>query len=93
MLKNKFDDALFYWLSNGKLEGVISCHVDDFVWGGSINLKEQVINVLKEIFFASLQITWCDRRSQLAECVTKVGTSCRKLIYVIKGNGKLLQVS
>ena len=31
VLKTKFDDAIFYWLSNGKLEGVLSCYVDDFV--------------------------------------------------------------
>ena len=36
------------------------------------------------------QITWCDVRSQLADCLTKVGASCNKLIHVIQGDGKLL---
>ena len=36
------------------------------------------------------QITWCDSRSQLADCLTKVGASCNKLIHVIQGDGKLL---
>ena len=36
------------------------------------------------------QITWCDSRSQLADCLTKVGASCNKLIRVIQGDGKLL---
>ena len=29
MLKSKFDDAIFYWLSNGKLEGLLCCYVDN----------------------------------------------------------------
>ena len=29
MLKSKFDDAIFHWLLNGKLEEVLCCHVDD----------------------------------------------------------------
>ena len=36
------------------------------------------------------QTTWCDSRSQLADCLIKVGTSCNKLIHVIQGDGKLL---
>ena len=55
MLKSKFGDATFYWLLNGKLEGVLCCHVDDFVWGGSINFEKQVINILKETFSVSSQ--------------------------------------
>ena len=30
MLKSKFDDAIFYWFSNWKLEGLLYRHVDDF---------------------------------------------------------------
>ena len=55
MLKSKSDDAMFYWLSDGKLEGVLRCYVDDFVWGGSINFEKQIINVLKETFSVSSQ--------------------------------------
>ena len=36
------------------------------------------------------QITWCDSRSQLADCLTKVGAPCNKLIHVLQGDGKLL---
>ena len=36
MLKSKFDNSIFYWLSNKKLEGVLRCLVDDVVWAGSI---------------------------------------------------------
>ena len=55
MLKSKFDDAKFYWLSNRKLEGLLCCHVDDLVWEGSINFEKQIINVLKETFSVSSQ--------------------------------------
>ena len=46
---------IFYWLSSGKLEGLLCCHVDDFAWGGSINYEKQIINVLKETFSESSQ--------------------------------------
>ena len=55
VLKSKFDGAIFYWLSNGKLEKLLCFHVDDFVWGGSINFEKQIINVLKETFSVSSQ--------------------------------------
>ena len=55
MLKSKFVDAIFYCFSNGKLEGVLCCHADDFVWGGPINFDRQIINVLKETFSAISQ--------------------------------------
>ena len=55
ILKSKSDDAIIYWLSDGKLEGVLRYYVDDFVWGGSINFEKQIINVLKETFSVSSQ--------------------------------------
>ena len=30
MLESKIDDAIFYWFSNWKLEGLLYCQVDDF---------------------------------------------------------------
>ena len=36
------------------------------------------------------QIRRCDNRSQLADCFTKIGASCNKLIHVIQGDGKFL---
>ena len=33
--KDKFNDAVFFWSVNNKLQGVTCCHVDDFCWGGS----------------------------------------------------------
>ena len=53
MLKSKFDDVIFYCLSNRKLKGLLCCHVDDFVWSGSVNFEKRIINVLKETFSES----------------------------------------
>ena len=46
--KCKFDDFIFYWYNNNKLEGLIFCHVDDFFWGGTKHFAETVINRLKK---------------------------------------------
>ena len=35
------------------------------------------------------QISWCDSSSQLADCLTKAGASCEKLLRVLQGNAKL----
>ena len=55
MLKNKFGNAMFKRLLNGKLERVVCCYVDDFVLKGCINLGEQIINIVKETFSATSQ--------------------------------------
>ena len=40
--KSKFDDAIFYWLCKGNLEGILCCHEDYFVWGGAKNVKNKI---------------------------------------------------
>ena len=52
-VKSKFDDSVFYWQKVGKLEGLISWHVDDFFWGGTKSFKIYVIDVLKKSFVTS----------------------------------------
>ena len=52
-IKSKFDDFLFYWHKDDKLQRLICCHVDDFSWGGTKNFEESVINVLKKTFKTS----------------------------------------
>ena len=52
-VKSKFDDSVFYWQKDGKLEGLISCHVDDFFWGGAKSFEISVIDVLKKSFVTS----------------------------------------
>ena len=45
--------TVFYWQKDGKLEGLISCHVDDFFWGGTKSFEISVIDVLKNSFVTS----------------------------------------
>ena len=47
---SKFDEALFIWRSEGKLHGLIGCHVDDFIYDGSVSFNQQVIEKIKEKF-------------------------------------------
>ena len=43
------DDAFFYWINDGKLEGIMAIHVDDFVYAGTNRFRELLFNsVLKE---------------------------------------------
>ena len=41
--KSKLDDSIFFWHRNGKVQGLICCHVDDFFWGGINNFEKTVI--------------------------------------------------
>ena len=52
-VKSKFGHPVFYRQKDGKLEGVISCHVDDFFRGGTKTFVISVINVLKKSFVTS----------------------------------------
>ena len=47
---SKYDEAIFYWRTNKGFEGLICCHVDDFLWGGSEKFKEMVIDKTKQTF-------------------------------------------
>ena len=49
----KYDEAIFYWRSQDILQGIISCHVDDFCWGGTELFKKKVIDVIKAKFHMS----------------------------------------
>ena len=45
--------TVFYWQKDGKLEGLISCHLDDFFWGETKSFEISVIDVLKKLFVTS----------------------------------------
>lgn len=48
---SKVDSAVFYWLDDlYKVTGVLACHVDDFMWGGSDMFSTVVIPKLKAAF-------------------------------------------
>ena len=46
----KFDEVLFILRDKGELPGLIGCHVDDFIYGGSVLINQQVIDKIKEKF-------------------------------------------
>ena len=47
---SKFDKAFFIWKSDGKVEGLMVVHVDNFLWAGSESFFSYVIKPLKSIF-------------------------------------------
>lgn len=48
---SKVDPAVFYWLDqDSAVTGVLACHVDDFIWGGTESFSTTVIPHLKSIF-------------------------------------------
>ena len=50
MVASKLDAALFYWRAEDGLEGIITCHVDDFLWCGSSRFEREVIQKLRQVF-------------------------------------------
>jgi transposase InsO family protein len=50
MKRCKYDEALFYLQSNGSLIGIITVHVDDFLFGGTNQFHEIIIAAIKSIF-------------------------------------------
>ena len=49
MKKSLYDEALFYWKKDGIIEGLMSLHVDDILYGGSEQFEEEVITPLKSV--------------------------------------------
>ena len=48
-----YDNALFYWRLCGKLEGIVCCHSDDFLFSGSQFFHDKVIRHLRHQFSLS----------------------------------------
>ena len=53
VLVSRYDEAIFFWRTESGLEGLICCHVDDFLWGGTMKFKEEVIDKTKQTFVIS----------------------------------------
>ena len=49
-VKSKYDNALFFWRVDGKLEGLIGCHVDDFYFCGSQLFHTTIIDHIRDKF-------------------------------------------
>lgn len=55
LVVSKYDQALFMWYSDDKLEGILACHVDDVIFGGSKSFHECIIDKLKTTFSIGLE--------------------------------------
>ena len=52
-MKSKYDNALFFWRKDDQLHGIMCCHVDDFLYGGTPFFNDKVIAHLKQQFSLS----------------------------------------
>ena len=50
MERSKYDEALFYLKNNGMLIGIITVHVDDFLFGGTNEFHKVVIESIQAVF-------------------------------------------
>ena len=55
----KLDNAVFSWYQNGRLHGIVACHVDDFVYAGSDVFHTTVVIKLKSIFVIGREEAHC----------------------------------
>lgn len=55
MTISKFDQALFIWYVNGTFSGLLTCHVDDILFGGNKQFHDQVICKMKSTFSIGLE--------------------------------------
>ena len=51
-VQSKLDPALFFLRHNGKLTGMIGCHIDDFLHAGEIHFDRTVMDKLRNRFLA-----------------------------------------
>ena len=49
-LPSKYDQAVFTWYQDNKLNGIMSTHVDDFCWAGTVDFEMKVINKIRKVF-------------------------------------------
>jgi hypothetical protein len=57
---SQVDPAVFNWLDEqGCVNGILACHVDDFIWGGSHLFATTVIPQIKTAFQVGREE--CDR--------------------------------
>ena len=42
-MKSKYDEAIFYWKEDAIMQGIIACHVDDFIFSGTALFMGNVV--------------------------------------------------
>ena len=48
MERSQMDKAVFYYKEQGKLQGIIACHIDDFLYSGSESFHKNIIDKVKK---------------------------------------------
>ena len=56
-IKKKYDNAIFYWHQNNRLQSILSSHVDDFFWAGTEWFIENVIENIRKKYAISKEET------------------------------------
>ena len=51
--QSKYDEGLFFVRKNNQLIGVLSCHVDDILWGGTASFEKTIIGHICKVFLIS----------------------------------------
>ena len=54
---SKYDPGFFYYIKDGKIIGLLVCFVDDLLWGGTVDFKQDVIDKLSKTFIIGSQFT------------------------------------
>lgn len=50
-IMSKVDSAVFYWKDDsGNVIGILACHVDDFIWGGTDIFESTIISQVRSAF-------------------------------------------
>lgn len=74
---SKMDPAVFFWSNCGELQGVLACHVDDFLWAGNSSFFQTgIIPKIREAFeigkeenaafrYTGLEIEYCPEESSI----------------------------
>ena len=52
-IQSKYDEGLFYVRKDNQLIGILSCHVDDILWGGTPIFKKIIIGHICKVFLIS----------------------------------------
>ena len=50
MIQSSYDDGLFFIHKKNQLVGILTCHVDDILWGGTVEFEQSVISQITHIF-------------------------------------------
>ena len=75
------DSNLFMWYKNGKLEGLVSIYVDDFIWTGSTEFEICVIEKLRNKFLIGSSASRDFRYVGLNMVSTKEGMTVDQFQY------------